>query len=324
MKGLFVLDPDSYQNIYPPAVRDEIGRLVEIYAPVQSAESVQENPLILQEADVILSGWGCPVLDRRLLSFAPKLKAVFYGAGSIKYLVTDEFWQRGILITSAYAANAIPVVEFTLSQILFALKAGWQHATLYRCERTYVRLPVPSGYGATVGLLSLGMIGRMVAEWLASFNLKILAYDPYVHHYPGVEMVELDDLFHRANVVSVHTPWLKQTEGLVTGRHLAMLKPYSTFINTSRGAVVREQEMIDVLIQRPDLVAVLDVTHPEPPLPDSPLYTLPNVVLTPHIAGSIGPECARMGEYMLAELRRYLSGQLLEYGITRERLATMA
>jgi phosphoglycerate dehydrogenase-like enzyme len=137
-------------------------------------------------------------------------------------------------------------------------------------------------------------------------------------------MTSLDEVFRRADVVSVHTPWLKETEGLITGAHIASMKPYSTFINTSRGAVVRETEMTHVLQARPDLVAVIDVTHPEPPSPDSPLFTLPNVILTPHIAGSLGAECRRMGQYMVGELERYVLGQPLRYALTRERAAIMA
>ena len=164
----------------------------------------------------------------------------------------------------------------------------------------------------------------MLVERLKTFELNLLAYDPYVPSYSGVTMVSLNDLFERSDVVSLHTPWLKETEGMITGEHLAKMKPYTTFINSARGAVVREAEMIEVLRQRPDLVAVLDVTYPEPPVPESPLYDLPNVILTPHIAGPVGPECHRNGQYMLEELKRYLVGESLKYGLTREQVKIMA
>ena len=277
---------------------------------------------------MILSGWGSAVYTAELLAAAPKLKAVFYGAGSIKYLVTDAFWGRGIQITSAYAANGTSVTELTLGHILLGLKSTWQHVTLCRQERRFVRLPVAGAFESTVGLVSLGMIGRMVTERLHSFDVKVIAYDPYVTPEQGksmnVEMVPLEEVFRRADVVSLHTPWLPVTENLVRGSHLALMKPYTTFINTSRGAVVCEAEMIEVLKGRPDLVAVLDVTYPEPPAPDSPLFSLPNVVLTPHIAGSMRNECRRQGRLMVDELKRYLAGQPLEFGITRERAAIMA
>ena len=111
---------------------------------------------------------------------------------------------------------------------------------------------------------------------------------------------------------------------MITGEHIASMKPYAGFINTARGAVVRENELVEVLGRRPDLVAVLDVTEPEPPVADSKLYTLPNVIITPHIAGAIGNECRRMGRYMVDELRRYLNGEPLKWEITRNQTAYLA
>ena len=324
MKGLFILNPSSYTVIYGPQEREQIGSLVDIYAAPQTGETVLQNPQVLEQAEAIFSGWGCPVLSENLLRFAPSLKVVFYGAGSIKYFVTDAFWERNIQVTSAYAANAVPVVEYCLAHILLGLKSTWQQALLCRQKHTFERLPVAGAYGSTVGLVSLGIIGRMLVERLKTFEVRILAYDPYLDEYPGVTLCSLEDIFKQSDVVSVHTPWLKETEGLITGAHLEMMKPYSTFINCSRGAIVREMEMIAVMRQRPDLTAVLDVTHPEPPLADSVLYTLPNVILTPHIAGSIGKECRRMGRYMVEELRRYLAGQPLKYGLSRQQLEKMA
>src|SRR5699024_5712690 len=124
----------------------------------------------------------------------------------------------------------------------------------------------------------------------------------------NVELCSLEDIFQRSDIVSLHTPWLKETEGLITGAHFSAMKSNTTFINTARGAVVKEPEMIEVLQDRKDIMAILDVTYPEPPTADSPLYDLPNVVLTPHISGSAGKERERMGKYMLEECKRYLNG----------------
>jgi phosphoglycerate dehydrogenase-like enzyme len=163
----------------------------------------------------------------------------------------------------------------------------------------------------TVGVISLGMLGRLVCEHLRRFELQVLAYDPLVSAEEaaryGATWRTLDEIFRQADVVSLHTPWLQETEGLITGAHLASMKEGATLINTARGAIVREAEMIDVLQQRPDLLAVLDVTWPEPPLPGSPLYTLPNVILTPHIAGSLDAECQRMGQIVVEELQRFVT-----------------
>ena len=329
LNGLYVLDPSSYDLIYGPAEREEIGRLVHILGPPETAASVLEHPAKLAEVDVILSGWGAPRMDAAFLAAAPRLQAVFYGAGSVRGVVSDAFWDRGIQICTAAAANAGPVAEYALAMILSSLKHGWQSAQRLRQQRNYaVPREFPGAFGTTVGLVSLGVIGRRVRELMRPFDLRVLAYDPYVSTAQaaelGVTLVDLDRLFSEADVISLHTPWLKETEGMVTGRHFGRMKPGATFINTARGAVVREAELVATLQARPDVYAVLDVTWPEPPVPESPLYTLPNVFLTPHIAGSMGAECRRMGRCMVEELQRHIAGQPLRWSVSREQLARMA
>jgi phosphoglycerate dehydrogenase-like enzyme len=324
MKAVFCLDVGPFKDIYGEELREEIGQLVDLDATVYSAENIREHPEILVNVDLIFSGWGAPVFTGDVLAQAPNLKAVFYGAGSVKYFVTDEFWQRGIQVTSAYAKNAVPVVEYSLAAVLLSLRGFWLQAALTKAERAFKRTPLAGTHGSTVGLVSLGMIGKMMVERLATYEVNIIAYDPYVPQYPGVDMVTLEEVFKRSDVVSVHTPWLKETEGLIGGMLFEKMKPYSTFINTSRGAIVNEAEMCSVLAARPDLTAILDVTYPEPPLPESALYTLHNVILTPHIGGSVGSECRRMGKLMVEELKRFLAGEPLMYGLSKERVAIMA
>src|SRR5690348_15220564 len=111
LKGLFILRPGAYDEIYGPAERAAIAELVEMVAPPQTAEGISAYPELLREIDVIFSGWGAPLMDATFLSYAPHLRAVFYGAGSIRGFVTEALWERGVLVTSAQVANAIPVAE---------------------------------------------------------------------------------------------------------------------------------------------------------------------------------------------------------------------
>jgi len=328
-KALYVLDGEAYEKIYGEEERAAVAELADVYAPPQTRDSVAKHPGVLAEAEVILSGWGAPAMDGAFLASAPNLRAVLYGAGSIRRVATPALWERGVRIASAYAANAAPVSEYALAAILFSLKRGWHFAFSARRDKV---LPgqgqVPGAYGTTVGLVSLGMVGRLVRERLRPFDLRVVAYDPYVTSEEasvlGVDLVSLEDLFASSEVVSLHVPLLPETEGMILGSHLASMKRNATLINTSRGGVVREAEMVEVLEERPDLWAVLDVTHPEPPEPGSRLYDLPNVVLTPHIAGSLGSESRRMGRLVVDELRRYVAGEPLQHEITRERAALMA
>ena len=334
LKGIFICQEGVYDKVYGPAERRDVAKHVDIYAPPQTAAAVEANPSLLADADVILGSWGMAKLDEAFLEAAANLKAVFYGAGSIRRFMTEAAWDRGILVTSSYAANAIPTAEFAFAQILFSLKRGWYYVLTTKRERKRPpRITVPGAYGSTVGLISLGKVGSHVARLLQPFDVEVLAYDVEVGGHTsseakaakrGARLCSLEEIFARVDVVSLHTPWLKETEGMITGQHLASMKPNAVFVNTARGAVVREGEMIEVLQQRPDLYAVLDVTYPEPPEPGSLLYTLPNVVLTPHIAGSMDQECRRMGRYAVDELARYVAGEPLQWAISRDVASRLA
>lgn len=323
IKGLYILGPEFLDQIYSVVEQRAIEKYVDVYAPLQSDASLRSNPGLLQSCEVLFSGWGARPLDDKLLSHAPSLKLILYAGGTARSHVTQAMWDRGIIFSSAYAANAQPVAEFALGTILFSLKHGWRYAREVKSNRQYpAKWQVPGAYGSVVGLVSMGMIGRLLCEKLRIFDLRIIAYDPFLSRSEaerlGVELVSLDELFAMADVVSLHSPELSETIGMIDGRLISRMKEGATMINTARGSLIKEDEMIEVVSRRPDLQMVLDVTKPEPPLPDSPLYTLPNVVLTPHIAGSMDGECRRMGRFMVEELERYVAGQPLKWEITPE------
>lgn len=324
-KGLYILDRESFEIVYGPSEQQEIAALVDIDATPQTSQSIRQNPALLKEVEIIFSGWGAPVMDEAFLMAAPRLRAVFYAAGSIRCFTTEAFWRRGIRVTSASAVNAVPVAEYTLGAILLSLKHFWRHSTNAKLNKGLPidsRRSCPGNYRSTVGLVSFGMIARKTLELLRSFDLRCIVYCPFLTEEEAlslnVERRSLGEVFQESDVISLHTPHLPETRGMITGRHFAAMKQGATFINTARGIVVREDELIEVLRARPDLTAILDVTWPEPPPEDSALLSLPNAVLTPHIAGSIGNECMRMGRFMVDELHRYLNGRPMEGEITME------
>lgn len=321
-------DAKALESAYPESLLGEIQDAVEILPTVLTKENWSNHADLLASADFIFATWGVPRLDFDFLSKAPNLKAFFYAAGSVKGFVTQEFFAREIVLCNANRANAIPVAEFAVSAIILSLKQFWQHAAHTRRLHEWKRLSVRGAYRATVGLVSLGAVGRLTAEKLRSYELDVQAYDPFATQESagalGVRLVSLDEIFSGSDVVSLHAPWLPETENMIDGRLLRMMRSGATLLNTSRGAIIREMELYDVLRERPDLTAVLDVTYPEPPRPDSPLYDLQNVVLTPHISGSMGGEISRMGRWMIDELLRYLNGEPLQHVLTEQMLATAA
>lgn len=325
LKGLFLLDPYFFEKTYGPAEREDIQSLVDIYAPLYTKDSIMGNLDMLEEANVIFSGWYPPKMDEAFLYHAPNLKIVFYAAGSIRPIVTEAFWDRGIRISSAYTLNAIPVSEYALSQILFCLKRGWYFSRAVK-EGIPVSImePVPGIYHSVVGIVSLGQIGRRVCKLLQSFEVDIIAYDPFVSKQTaddlGVTLCTLEELFQKSDVVSIHTPVLKETEGMITGNHISSMKKHASLINTAKREIVRENEMVDVLKQRQDLQVFID-GHIDNA---SSIMSLPNVILTPYAAGARDMECRRLGRFMTEDLQRYIKGEPLMGEITRDQAANLA
>ncbi|HEY8995440.1 MAG TPA: hydroxyacid dehydrogenase [Lacunisphaera sp.] len=329
-KAIYIGEPVRIELAYGKAEHVQLAAHLQVAYPALTVASLPARGSELREIEVVLTTWGMPVMDETFLRLLPRLKVVFYAAGSVRGFVTDASWKKGVRVVSASAANAIPAAEFSFAQIILALKHAWPLAGRVRRERTFTRNfdLVPGGYGSTVGLLALGRIGRLVAERLRSLEVTVIAYDPMADpamaQSLGVRLCGMDEVFASADVVSCHLPLLPETQHLVRRGHFLSLRRGATFLNTARGSVVAEDEMIAVLRDRPDLTAVLDVAESEPPAPGSALYDLPNVVLTPHIAGCIGRECARLGASVAADVARYVRGETIANEVTQALADTLA
>lgn len=329
-KALFIMIDSLVHEVYDEETQKMIYENFEVIGDPLTKDNYLEQKELLAEVEVIFSGWGAPTFDQEFLEAAPNLEAIFYAAGTMKSLLSDEVWEKNITVATANTANAVPVAEYTLSQILFSLKNGWQITRNVRKDREFHfnQYQMLGAYKRIVGLISLSQVGRKTLELLKPFDLEVIAYDPFVDEEEaeklGVRMVSLEELFETANIVSLHSPLLPETEGMITGELFATMKPDSTFINTARGAIVKEDELIEVFKERTDLTAILDVTHPEPPVPESPLYDMDNIVITSHIAGSAGSEVARMGKMVADEAVRYVRQEPLKYQISKEDYRTMA
>jgi len=324
-------NPNSIETVYGGGRRDRLGVEFELYPEILSADLLTEKQEELKDIQYLFSTWGMPKLDRDQIALLPSLQAVFYGAGSVQHFARP-FLEAGVKVVSAWAANAVPVAEFTVAQILLSNKGFFRTSRSIKCRadrRRHDISQLSGNYDVTVGLLGTGMIGRGVIERLAPYALDIIVFDPFLSADDaktlGVEKVELQEAFERGCVVSNHLANLPETVGMLHGKLFESMQPNATFINTGRGATVDEPAMIKVLQERQDLTALLDVTFPEPPEDGSPLYTLENVFLSPHIAGSIGKrEVWRMADYVIEEAKALREGKPLSYEVTLEMLETMA
>ncbi|NNL65033.1 MAG: hydroxyacid dehydrogenase [Myxococcales bacterium] len=314
------------RDLFAAAQRERLAGLCELLEPepVPNLDDPRATPH-LERVEVLLTGWGCPRLDADALGRLPRLRAAFHAAGTVKNHVTPACFERGVRITSAAFANAIPVAEFTVAAIVLANKRAFRAQRRYRELRSFrlwsAEFPGIGNHGKLVGVVGASRIGRMVIERLRAFDLSVLVHDPFLAEDDaralGVEACGLDDLLRRSDVVSLHAPSLPETRHMLDRAKLALLQDGAVLINTARGALVDHDALTDELASG-RIDAVIDTTDPELLPADSPLYDLDNVFLTPHIAGSQGTETRRMLDLSLDELERFVRGEPLQHEVRRE------
>ena len=299
---------------------------------VYSKDYVLEHPDDFKDVDYIFSTWAMPQLtEDEIKRIFPALQCVFYAAGSVQAFARP-FLNCGVKVFSAWAANAVPVAEYTVAQMILAGKGFFSTSVLAKkgdreaAGKLYRKYPC--NFGETIGIIGAGMIGKLVINMLKNYRFKVIVFDPFLPDEKakelGVEKVSLKELFERSFIVSNHLANNAETQGMLKYEHFASMRPYSTFINTGRGAQVVEEDLAKVLSEREDITALLDVTWPEPPVEGHPFYSLPNCILTPHIAGSAGMETYRMSEYMAEEFTKYVNGEKNQYEVSLKMLETMA
>lgn len=335
MKQAILLTQSSAEilhAVYPNSTLRRISEHVELTAEVTGTVDFEAHQALFQQADYLFSTWGMPAFTPEEIGrLFPRLQAVFYGAGTVQDFA-QPFLAKGVRVFSAAKANAVPVAEYTVSQILLAGKGMFQAMRLYKQQgfaaaRQYTET-LPGNYNMTVGIAGVGAIGRKIIELLAPYRLRILAFDPFLPPAEaeklGITLCDLPTLFSESQIISNHLANNAQTRGIFDYALFARMKQNAVFINTGRGAQVIEADLARAMEEEPGRTALLDVTWPEPCEGDHPFLRLPNVLLTPHIAGSLSRERERMGEYMLQALLDVQNGRPCEYEVTPDMLATMA
>lgn len=313
---------ENVPRIFPPDVMARLRDAVDI-DPTVVAEDFADPRVrdMLAGTEILVTGWGCPAVDEAVLDAAPKLRAILHSAGSVKGFTTPAVWERGITVSSAAAANALPVAEYTLAMILLAGKDVLVSRERLRTERVHPGWEIVPGignHGRRVGIIGASRIGRRLIALLRPFDLRPGLTDPYVDEAGaaalGVPLLPLDDLLRTSDIVTVHAPDTPETHHLIGRRELALMPDGGVLINTARGALVDHDALVDEL-RAGRLSAILDVTDPEPLPADSPLLDLPNAFVTPHLAGSQGNEVARLGLAVTEEAERLGAGRPLAHAI---------
>ncbi|MEU0068357.1 hydroxyacid dehydrogenase [Streptomyces sp. NPDC006332] len=330
-RAVFAMDPVHLPLLFPPPLMTRLAKAAELdpalvirdFADPAAADA-------LADAEVLITGWGCPRLDTGVLATAPRLRTVLHAAGSVRSLVGEALWARGITVSSAVTGNALPVAEYTLAMILLAGKDTFTHRERFRADHTYPRPAETASIGNVgrrIGVIGASRVGRRLLELLRPFDFSVLLHDPYVSPAEaaalGAELLPLEDLLAQSDIVSLHAPDIPETYRMLDAGRLALIRDGGVLVNTSRGALIDPDALTGELVSG-RLHAILDVTEPEPLPADSPLYRLPNVFLTPHIAGSLGNELERLGRIVVEELERLVAGLPPAHEVRHSDLARVA
>lgn len=313
-KSVF-LGNGNFAYVYTPEQVAELKEIAGLDDRIVTGEDFAERDLA--DAEYIFSTWGMLKFTDAMFAGMPKLRAVFYAAGATDGFARP-FLERGIRISSAWKANAIPVAEFATAQILLALKDYFRLIRATVSPAAWRERPTAPGiFGETVALIGSGTISTLVGEMLRRHRINVIT----VESFPERRTLSIEEAFRTAYVVSNHLFNTESSHGCIRKEHFLSMRPHATFINTGRGQQVDQEGFLEAMKARPDLTALLDVTYPEPPEADSELFRLPNVLMTPHIAGSINDEVHRMAEYVIDDFKRFLRGEPLRYEVTPEMLA---
>jgi D-3-phosphoglycerate dehydrogenase / 2-oxoglutarate reductase len=266
------------------------------------------------DADALLVR-SATTVDAEVLAAAPKLKIVARAGVGLDNVDVDAATARGVLVVNAPTSNIHSAAEHALALMLSAARQiPAADATLR--EHSWKRSSFSGAeiFGKTVGVVGLGRIGQLVAARLAAFGTHIVAYDPYVSQARaaqlGIELLSLDELLARADFISVHLPKTPETAGLFGKEALAKTKPGVIIVNAARGGLIDEQALADAITSGHVRAAGLDVFATEP-CTDSPLFELPQVVVTPHLGASTAEAQDRAGTDVAASVKLALAGEFV-------------
>lgn len=305
-------------RVFAKGRREKLEGMVDLHPEIITSSMFDTHRGVLRELDVVFSSWGFPRLNSGQLDLMPNLKAVFYAAGASSSF-RQPLLERGILLSTAAAANAIPVAEFALAQIFLAGAGYFRNSR--ECTDPWHAKMINSwrGHGNfenRVAVLGNGTVSRKLQQLLSNHDLEVLV----VASRREERTVSLEEAFSTCFAVVNLFPDVEDNGGIYDRPLFESMIEGAVFINCGRGRQVDEADLIAVMKQRPDLTALLDVQWPEPPLEGSELYSVPNIRLSSHIAGAKASEFVRLADFMIEDFQRFAAGEPLKYTVKPDQL----
>lgn len=321
-------------NVYNQKCVDKIRKEFDIESTIYTRKDILSSKKDFSDVEIAFGSWGVEEFTvQEIKENLPNLKGIFYVGGSVKYFA-QPFLEAGAKICGAWQANAVAVAEYVVSQMILGIKGVFlsriTNASEWDAKKKLV-IPVKGFYGIKIGILGSGAIGKKVIELLHNYKdnqLDIYLYSPSLTDKKaeklGVKKASPEQIFKECDIISNHIANNAQTFGFYTSELFELMGDQVVFINSGRGQQVVENDLAEAMRKRPQSCALLDVTYPEPPNDSCPFFSVSNIFINPHIAGSQNNELARMVDYIFEDATSLKYGKALKYEITLEALSRLA
>jgi len=335
MKAILVTsNKEKGQNVYNNASLEKIRREFDLDSTIYTRKDILSPALDFSDVDIIFGCWGVELFSvREIQEFLPNLKGFFYVGGSVQYFA-KPFLEADVRISGAWQANAVAVAEYVVSQMILGIKGVFLSRITNHTEwdaKKKLVIPVKGFYGIKIGILGYGAIGRKVIEFLSNYKenqLEIYLYSRSLTEEKakelGVKKASVEEIFKECDIISNHIANNPETLGFYTSKQFELMGDQVVFINSGRGEQIVENDLVEAMRKRPQSCALLDVTYPEPPNANCTLFSVDNIFINPHIAGSQNNELGRMVDYILRDAINLKQGNAFLYEITLASLSRLA
>ena len=332
-KVLVLPGPTLYRRLFFPDVDAQLRSFADVTFN-ESDENWTSERLAREIGpyDGLVTCWGSPSITPDVLDASPNVKVIAHSAGSVKHIVKEHVLERGIKVSSAAIAMALAVAEFALTLTFLGLRPVHEFDFGMRRDG---RLSGPHDTfepgqeiaASRIGVVGAGMVEQLYIQKAKALGADVCVYDPYLSDPATAELevtkLELDDLFQTCPIIVIHALTTPETRHMIGAPQLALLPDNGYLINTARSWVV-DQDALLAELQSGRIRAALDVFDEEPLPLDHPFRTLPNVLLTPHIAGATVQTSRRQGECAVRDLENAFAGRPLAHEVTLDRYAILA
>lgn len=328
MKIALILDPGTRKMVFNEKCLKRLEKSGEVVIN-ENGTDFDSVAKVVEGADVIVTSWGNNPIDEKHLALCPNLKLLIHAAGSVKPVVSDELWKKGVRVTASANVLSMGVSETALGFTIAASKNFFAHnENIHNGGWAEGKENIRELYDLTIGVIGGGWAGRHYIELMQAFDVDILVYDPFMSEERaneiGARKADLETVLKESDIISIHAPQIPETYHMFNADTLKLMKKDAVLINTARGTIIDEQALFEHMSAGNLKYACLDVTDPEPPAADNPLRTLKNCIMTPHLAGLANNGLKKIGQHVCEELELFIAEGKLETEVTEEMLARMA